>query len=802
MSKKRNDQKIPELEPKFKDVLVCRHSKDRPYIEIFTAEPENVFESNLGNIAGIFEIEGASEDASYIVNYLISIIKKEYFSHPKRGAVESFEAALHKANLALSKLASHGNVSWIGRLNAACIVSEKNNLHISNTGTASVLMMRGNSLSNISEGGEDSPEPNPIKTFEDVLSGRMEEGDKIIISTAAIFEIFSPEEIKKSALKFTNPEFVQFLNTALVNELERAAVLIIDVERKKEEAAPVFAKKHPEINAFSQAAFEKKLPSPAAARKSREEEKEIIEEIKEEYEKTRDGFVDKKTGHIYIKDENVEYDRKTSELEYVSASREKLAGTAGSLFSALGKIPGLVWDKIKFKKNPEPEKITVEPGSAGFYETPGTAPAGAEKETFQKPTFGEKFGPVFLGVIAWFKSAGIFLKNVLIYKAVLPICSGVKNIFSALVSKYKSRKIKIPVSASGMEPSQNQFGHQNREALWEKRTEYLSRSERTRNFSFVKSILPSFSKIKSILDGLSGRQKIYAFSALLAIIIVPYFIVRFTNQPDKIAAPVQPEEIVKAVPLENDKNVVRIESLNSIYEGKDILSEVNINGKNFAVTGSEIVSPEDSKNYSLPQEYNNADLISQMDDLNFIFIIKNEQITSFSTVAGKFQNNNISIPDAAGVVSAKSYLTYLYILDAKNNQIYRYPRAEGGFGEKTNWIKEAAELSGAKDMAINENIYVADGEKISKFFQGKKQDYSTEETATPIVAEKLYTKPDWENLYVLDKANSRIIKLDKDGKITAQYYNDEIKNANGFAVDEEKSVIYISSESNVKSFGI
>jgi len=125
-----------------KDVFVCKKNNFKPFLEIFVQEPENVNQDNLGVIAGILEITDESEESSYIVNYLISVIKKEYFSRPKRGPIESFEAALHKANLALAKLAEHENIGWIGKVNAILLVVEKNNLHLSQTGNARALLLR------------------------------------------------------------------------------------------------------------------------------------------------------------------------------------------------------------------------------------------------------------------------------------------------------------------------------------------------------------------------------------------------------------------------------------------------------------------------------------------------------------------------------------------------------------------------------------------------------------------------------------------------------------------------------------
>jgi hypothetical protein len=798
MSRKKNDKKIIILEPEFQDILVCRDPQKRPNMEIFVAEPENIFQENLGKIAGVFEIIDDSEDSSYVVNYLISVIKKEYFSKPKRGAIESFEAALHKANLALSKLASHGNVNWIGRLNAVCMVIEKNNLHISQTGTASVLLLRSGILTNISEGGEEAAESNPLKTFQDVLSGRMENNDKIILTTASIFEIFSLDEIKRSALKFSRSDFIQFLNTALINELDRASVLIIDISEREEQELSV-PQRSTNVNAFSQAAFQKTV-SPEILQKKQEEKREIIEEIKEEFKKTQDGFVDKKTGHIYIKDKDISYESESTKLEYVSFSKDKLMKTGGNFIFAIKNALASLPKKLKFKKLsadtiPEKEKQSEYDGS----------PIVIREDASQNNiNFQEKIIAFSSSTLSFTKKYFLLAKIFIAVKIVAPTLAGFKKIISLATSKIRSKRERTASSVSSPTYPDNQTPYRDRSYLWEKKTGYLETPGKKAGFlTTAKALLPDFSKIKIIAQKLSLSQKIYAAILVAAIVIIPYFIVHLENKSKQKAINVLPEPTQSIIlPLEQDAKVTRIENLKSVYQGSDILSQLNINGKNFAIKSNEIVSTDDNKNYPVPDGFINADLITQMDDLNFIFIMKDKKIVSFSATAGKFQDNNISIPDGSNIVSARSYLTYLYLLDAKNNQIYRFPRAEGGFGEKTNWLKENQSLSGMKDMAINDNIYITDGNQIIKFFQGKKQVYSIEQSATPIAFDKIYTKPTSENLYALDKANSRIVKFDKNGKIIAQYYNDEIGNAADLAVDEEANIIYIFNSSDVKNFNM
>lgn len=145
-------------------------------------------------------------------------------------------------------------------------------------------------------------------------------------------------------------------------------------------------------------------------------------------------------------------------------------------------------------------------------------------------------------------------------------------------------------------------------------------------------------------------------------------------------------------------------------------------------------------------------------------------------------------------------MTYAYILDPRGNQIWRYPRADGGFGEKTAWLKSGADINDAKCMAVNDNVFIANENNITKYFKGQKQDFAMEPTDTPVVIEDIFTKPGYDNLYVLDKTNGRIVKLDANGMIIAQYADSEIKNATGFTVDEGSNKIYFGTDSGVKIF--
>lgn len=705
MIRKKNNHRIIEIKPEFESILICNNKKLAPFIQVLIQEPENISHQNLGTLIGVFEVNDNSEDSSYIVNYLISVIKKEYFSKPKRGPVESLEASLHKANLALSNLAEHENIDWLGKLNALVAVTEKNGLHFSQAGNASALLLRSKILTDISDGLSPSDsEPNPMKTFVNVSSGRMEKDDKLLIATSNIFDIFSLEEIKKSALRFSKKDFVQFLRTALGSELEKAAVLVADFNQKEFAAEKSPAKKtaKKQINVFSNDAFKDQ----AAGKKVFPETAE--NELQKEIQKSQPEFVDQKTGHIYIK-ENFDADAPEKEkVNYLSLFFEKLQRAYHSTIASA--------------KNNGSKALAISVNIAKM----------------------------------------IFLK----------LLALAKNIFSE-----KNKKNLIS------------FGKNTAETF-----EY-----------FFSKITPQFQKIKRIVLAMDYQQKIYALLILVLIFVVPFFIAGFLNRKaEEENAPVISETIeTPALPLEQDANVARIDSPALIYSGNNIQKILNLNNKFFAITTTEIFDLEKNKSFPIPQEFGAPVQITGMSDLNLIFLLnKNNSVISFSPISGDFKNNNLPIPAGADIRAIGTYLTYIYLVDAKNNQIYRYPRAEGGFGEKIDWLKDSTGLSDANILAMNENIFASDGKNIIKLFKGKAQDFKIQETATPIAITAIALGEQTGNVFILDAKNSRVIQLDSENKITPQYYNPEITSAKSIAASEENKTIYLSTENKIETIAM
>lgn len=812
MTKKKSNKKLPSLKPVFEEILVCKKKENKPFIEILIEEPQNVSRQNLGTLVGIFQIDDYSEDSSYIVNYLISIIKKEYFTRPNHGVIESFEAALHKANLALSKLASHENIGWIGHLNAVCAVIEKNNLLLSQTGNASALLLRGKTLTEITEKTPEQANLNPLKTFQDVISGRIEKNDKLLFATKELFDLFSLEEIKRSALKFDREKFVRFLDTATVNELDQSAVLVVEIEEKKEDFSPsVPIQNSPKINAFSQKTFRKESPvrpektkKPSAKHQDdfliNQEKQGLVQLLK----KDSTNFVDEKTGHIYIKEESIylEKDENNAPIFAFAEIINKFTVYGAKAGQTIKKNSQIFSNSTKtlFTKTKERLLPTKVEKRVASLEASLAQKITAEKEALEPAKKIEYLTPkkeLFLPFLLWIKKLPLKIKQhspkakekltdlaVLLLRGPVRLLLVATNQAKLIWNKLLEHKFHLPTSSSLPKHKKNTppTAEVKKEQYW------------------GKAFWPSFSRLLQIAKDLDKKQRYAAFLIALGILIVPYWIANWrVDQPKKTETTVVEYLPPEKLPLEKDKNVFRIEKVNAIHPtpGEKITT---LNSILFVQTGNTIIQPQDQKEFPLPEGFENPELFFGMEDLNLLFVVKDNHTISLSPITGKFQPNTLAFPIESRIADAKTYLTYVYLLDSANNQIYRIPRAEGGFGEKTDWLKETLNLSEAKSLAINENIFLLNGNNILKLFRGKKIEFSLEDTETPILPDKLYAENSDSVLYVLDKTNARIVKLDNNGQILAQFHHKTLSNATDFSVSAENNLVYISDEEGVKSF--
>lgn len=146
----------------------------------------------------------------------------------------------------------------------------------------------------------------------------------------------------------------------------------------------------------------------------------------------------------------------------------------------------------------------------------------------------------------------------------------------------------------------------------------------------------------------------------------------------------------------------------------------------------------------------------------------------------------------------------VYVLDRSDGIHKLVPTSGGAYADNDYFSSNTPDLSNSVDMAIDGSIYVLNKDgSIDKYTKGAPDTFSVSGLDTPLKgAARIYTNSNFDNIYVLDNGNSRIVVLDKAGKFVTSYSAPQIKAAKDLDVDETGKKIFILSSGKVYQIDI
>lgn len=819
LEKKRQDKikTLVPLEKAIAEILVANGRSIEPFIKVFTYSDENVTKSQLGTLIGVFEIAERSEDSAYIVNFLASVAKKEYFNNPRRSAVESFEAALHRVNLALAELVKNGNIAWLGKYHGALGIVERNNLHFSVTGSAEILLLRNGNLTEISQGlASEESHTHPIKTFVEVSSGHLMSRDKIIFTSPELLELLPIEDLKKNALRMDRDHFGQFLRTVLINELDMAGTIVIDFQegtplpppQKQEEESLETTQ-----NVFSQETFTAKTKTSKTDTSQKENQEKLP--APEEY-------VDSKTGHIYVQGDTLGKTETSQSFERIKlslqnmlhglnsflASQGKLlrkGRKSGSLFFAeLAKTGGAATRKaVRFLRRQLKKRFSPKPPVS----LP-PAPASQMKQEIASPTEGCPEPSAFSisppAPTPTEKEMGTPLSAAIPEDTDIPLFMKEK-----LNAFYRKNDILRP-SASPEKLLPQNFIHITgttfsfiRKISW-RSPDFLS--------SFWEQMILTtrilFKRAPFLLKNVpSQRQQVLLIGGITGVIVLTagiWFLTRpSSNNSIPVAETPKQQAETSVFPPSTEKNAHLLTSPTIFTTQKNpLVTSVILDNVTYLITEKSIINISEKKQYTLPGS-GSARLAASMDHLSLIFIYtSSDELFAWSPISRTFVKNTLTLPAGATIKDIGAYLTYLYVLDANTNQIYRFPRADGGFGQGNTWIKDSVVFKNTPKMAVSDTIFLTpDNTSVQAFSRGHLvKNLEAPHNALSVTA--LFTHPGLTNVYALDAVNKRVLIWNQDGALLTQYFSEQLATAKTLTINETSGDILVTTSNALLSFKI
>lgn len=146
-------------------------------------------------------------------------------------AYARFEAAIKAVNHQLADYTNQGNAGWVGRLSAVIAVQLNDQLHVTQTGSASGYLYRQGKASNITEDMTSRGPHRPISTFASIASGELEAEDRLLLATPALFHQVSKDELRQ-IISENGPQGSVAKLSELVNQnnnSDRVAAVITEI---------------------------------------------------------------------------------------------------------------------------------------------------------------------------------------------------------------------------------------------------------------------------------------------------------------------------------------------------------------------------------------------------------------------------------------------------------------------------------------------------------------------------------------------------------------------------------------------
>ena len=748
------------------NVFVAKNAKKRAFIEQFNYSSVSFTQKDLGSILGFFVVRDNTKTSENIVNFLASEVKKKYFSPIQKNAEEKFESTLHHVNRALEEIANIGNIEWLGQIDGAVCVVDATTIHFSVTGNAHILLLRDNTLINISDGlAHEEAAEQPLKTFVDISSGELCPNDKIIITSQELLDFISFDELQKNAINFGQENFIQFIETVLKNECSLATTTIIDVYEKEKphlqlEPSPV---KEVPSNAFSANAFEEQLTQIS----------EDIDDADSEKSKEKPSeYTDPRTGHIHIQGNDEPIPEQTlieSTQETLSESFDDIKESAVTKWHIFSKK---VFSLRNKKTSAPAETSDTFDDSEEFDDIPDTT----SDDSVVEPVQTKKSLVHFFQII----SHKAKLAKQILYSTISIAAGKMSTYFTRAIVHFKNKRTKQPNTTEHQDMTPKQ------------------------KYSF----LPSMHHIIKLWHEMDTRTKLTAAGILIFIIIVPLIFAKISQKNQKNTVNVtdtttqhQKDESKEETVPPQDSTQNNIADPTLLLENSSVTSIILMNDKSISITKDAItlLANEENKNFPLPADSGEIAHSTPMDDLDLVFILTTKnKLYSFSPITKKFkEQKNIPSFDYSKIIGLSTYMTYLYALDEKT--ITRYTRIENGFDIGKNWLKENITIPRDGTIAIDDDIYITQNNQILKLHQGKKIAFSQDSSIQK--ASNIYTTEDTEFMWILDKENNRLFKTKKStGQKIAEYIHSDFHDATSVVVSEQTNTAIISTSKNVLSF--
>ncbi|MDD5290091.1 MAG: hypothetical protein PHT40_02765 [Patescibacteria group bacterium] len=114
------------------------------------------------------------------------------------------------------------------------------------------------------------------------------------------------------------------------------------------------------------------------------------------------------------------------------------------------------------------------------------------------------------------------------------------------------------------------------------------------------------------------------------------------------------------------------------------------------------------------------------------------------------------------------------------------------------WYNDKPEyLTGAKQIIVDGDVWLTDG-GIKRFYRGKKTTFDLTKIDRGLSDSlEIYTENEWNNLYILDKKNSRLLVASKSGLVERQFVTEKLLGAKNLIISDKQEKAWLTNGAEI-----
>jgi hypothetical protein len=707
--------------------------------------PRNPREQEHGSLYAVIEIEDPGGHAEEIAaDDIIDTFYQEYYSDLDKDSLASFESALAKINERLTERSGNGHINWLGKLNAVLAVMTDRTIHITQAGKAEAFLYRGEHSMDITQ-GLTGDAINPLRTFINVASGDLAENDRMAIVTPGIFLKISKNELKKYSTEGSPRIAVDNLSKILSGEagsVKPNAVLILEMLSPESVAAEP----------------EGILPDEGWVKEDSMALEPIAEQGVHGVAKAFD-ILGKVAGgaSTFITAKVVPAIKSGADtaVDKVKSFRKE-SGAERIILESEEKLQTKPTKETNFTPDAIDDDLTEDDGIIGGDQDSPVNEIRI-KETDQKPKLlslerfdfsgVDNFRRNLFGRVRGFR----FDKKVIMGIAALALVGvAVFAFYSGVFGSDKESQNKLNQAQEKYNTAQAEISSGQKTQAYDDLVvaEKLA-TEASASKSLKEESTELIAKIKTAMDGALGIKK-DAFEKVLDL------------GSKNFGSAVTDGRYIYGVDYNNGTV--------SKYDPNTGTKSTLIDSPSAITSKVKLAAFSDNRK-------------------SIVVVLENGSVFELNVSTKRVQKQTVSgTLEAADSIAV--YNSNLYVLSVENNQIYKHIKTSFGYGRKTAYLKEEANLAGAVSISIDSSVYVSFGDgKFDKYTSGKKDTFTTTGLPSSLAVKGAFAVAGLEDKYLF--TNDYLIKVGNTGGYIESYKADQVTSIN--SVLSLNDTIYVLS---------